>query len=104
MISSCRCLCARAALCLAALACSVLPWCGQTTVLVVDSEPGDYVGQGLQRTFTPADLTFTGTVSFDRSVVTISARTSSFSDRWDLSFSAPDARDASCPELSNTIS
>jgi HYR domain-containing protein/VCBS repeat protein/List-Bact-rpt repeat protein len=30
----------------------------QSTVLVLDSQPGEYVGEGLRRTYTPADLPF----------------------------------------------
>lgn len=61
----------------------------QTTALYIDSQPGDYVGQGEQRLFTAADFTFTATSSQGGSVVSIAARTDNFSTPWSVMFQAP---------------
>lgn len=60
----------------------------QTTALYFDSQPGDFIGQGLEQTWTPADLTFTATVSSDRDHVRIGAQTATFSTWWSLEFAA----------------
>jgi len=44
-------------LCLIAF--SSAPAAAQTTALHFESQAGDYIGQGLQQTWTAADLTFT---------------------------------------------
>jgi hypothetical protein len=36
-----------------------------TTAIVMNSETGDYIGQGLQQIFTPADGTFVAARNFD---------------------------------------
>ncbi|HEY2941458.1 MAG TPA: FG-GAP-like repeat-containing protein [Vicinamibacteria bacterium] len=51
-------------LALAGLATTASPAWAQTTVLFLDSQPGDYVGAGLQQTFTPLDGTFSGSTLF----------------------------------------
>ena len=61
----------------------------QTTALYLDSQPGDFIGQGLEELFTAADLTFAAPFNFNTSVVNISARTPNFSTFWDLTFEAP---------------
>ena len=68
----------------------VLPATAQTatTALFVDSQPGDYVGQGVRRTWTPADVVFSGSLSNDRSSVTISAIGAN-GTHWRLQFGAP---------------
>ena len=40
----------------------------QTTVLDLKSQPGDYIGGGLDQTFTPADGNFTASRNFDNGV------------------------------------
>ena len=60
MIRSARSLSHR--VCLLALVWALAPCASaqaQTTALFFDSQPGDYIGQGIQRTYTPADGTFT---------------------------------------------
>ena len=59
---------------------------GQTTALVFDSQPGDYIGQGVQRTYTPADGTFAITPA-GTNVVSVSVTGPSFSFWWSLQFS-----------------
>lgn len=57
-----------------------------TTAIVMNSEAGDYIGQGLQRMFTPADGTFVAARNFDGGV------TVSFNGgmvNWNLAFAAP---------------
>ena len=57
-----------------------------TTAIVFNSETGDYIGQGLQQIFTPADGTFVAARNFDNGV------TISFNggmNTWNLAFSAP---------------
>jgi hypothetical protein len=61
----------------------------QTTALYVDSESGDYIGQGLRQTWTAGMLDFTATISSDRSHVAVSARDAAFTTRWLLNFAAP---------------
>jgi hypothetical protein len=54
------------------------------TVLILNSQPGDYIGQGLQQTFTPADGSFTVTSS-DRGIQ-VSFNNANFSQYWYLGF------------------
>ena len=61
-----------------------------TTAINFDSQPGDYIGQGLEQTWTDAQLTFSASTSADRSLVTISANAPGFSTWWTLDFSAPE--------------
>src|SRR4029453_15752996 len=63
----------------------------QTTALFFDSQAGDYIGQGQQRTWTPADLKFTVKPSSPSSI-TLSATNfeSSPSVWWYLDFRAPE--------------
>jgi hypothetical protein len=54
---------------------TVVLWCStstvqaQTTALFFDSQPGDYIGQGLTQTWTSAELTFSATSSTPSSIV-----------------------------------
>lgn len=59
----------------------------QTTALFVDSEAGDWIGQGLQQTFTPADGTFQ-VLSTGRNRVQVSVNGQAFSFWWRLDFAA----------------
>ena len=64
-----------------------------TTVLIFDSEPGDYVGQGGNRTLTPLDGTFLAARN-DHQGVTVSFRTPemlSYLHLWRLDFSSNEA-------------
>jgi hypothetical protein len=54
------------------------------TFLTLISQPGDYVGQGITQTFTPADGTFS--VSNSSDAVSISFNTPTFSQFWYLDF------------------
>jgi len=62
----------------------------QTTALFFDSQPGDYIGQGVQRTYTPADGTFT--INTDSSNpgnwVRVSVTGPNFSFWWYADFAA----------------
>ena len=58
-----------------------------TTVLYVDSKPGDVVGAGEIRTLTAADATFTVTRS--GRTIRVRVQTPIFSDWWTLEFAAP---------------
>jgi Divergent InlB B-repeat domain len=58
----------------------------QTTALFFDSQPGDYIGQGAQRTYTAADATFTITANW-RSGVSISIIEANYDFWWYLDFS-----------------
>jgi hypothetical protein len=73
------------ALACAALALALAAPAGGKTLLILDSDPGDYVGQGMLRTFLPADGTFTAQKNFDEGVSV------SFdgSESWDADFAAP---------------
>lgn len=54
--------------------------------LYLDSDPGDYVGQGLVRSITPDDAAFQGSQNFDNGAsVSISGATT----WWNLDFAAP---------------
>jgi hypothetical protein len=57
------------------------------TYLYLNSQPGDYVGQGITQTFTAADGTFT--VSNGTSTVTINFSSSDNSQWWSLNFGSP---------------
>jgi hypothetical protein len=54
------------------------------TFLTLDSQPGDYIGQGITQTFTATDGTFS--VSNTTDTVSISFNTSTFSQFWYLDF------------------
>ena len=58
----------------------------QTTILFLDSQPGDYIGGGVQHTVTPATGSFTASRNFDNGV-SISVNTSG--GVWSLAFAAP---------------
>ncbi|MBA2306337.1 MAG: hypothetical protein H0W08_27415, partial [Acidobacteria bacterium] len=77
------------ALCL--LACPLVPATAgaQTTALYVDSQAGDPIGEGQERTWTTADLTFRASGSASRRQVSIDADTPNFSTLWSLDFAAP---------------
>ena len=57
------------------------------TFLTLNSQPGDYVGQGITQTFRPADGTFS--VSNTPDTVSISFHTASYSEYWYLDFGSP---------------
>lgn len=69
---------------------TVLMFCSSTsnaaTFLYFNSEPGDYIGQGLKQTWTPEDGTFTATGSNTSNVVNIHFNGTSW---WYLDFAAP---------------
>ena len=58
-----------------------------TSVLYLDSQPGDFIGGGLQRTFTIADGTFTPSRTFDGGTQVIF--NGGAADFWTLNFSGP---------------
>jgi hypothetical protein len=60
----------------------------QTTLLVLESEPGDSVGGGVNQTFTLADGTFNAIRNFDGGV-NVSFSSPDFSHWWYLDFAAP---------------
>jgi hypothetical protein len=62
----------------------------QLTLLVLDSQPGDYIGGGIKQTFNIADGDFTAQPNFDNGV-TVSFRAPNFSHWWFLDFAAPGA-------------
>lgn len=75
--------------CSVGLGATTLPASAVTlTSLKLNSQPGDYIGQGLSKTFTPADGTFTAQKNFDNGV---SIRFSGNKPGvwWDLDFAAP---------------
>lgn len=63
-----------------------LPAGAQATAILLDSQAGDYIGQGLKQTITPADGTFTATKNFDNGVSVSFNGSASF---WFLDFAAP---------------
>src|SRR5713101_6115678 len=69
--------------------------CGTTaaaeTFLTFESQPGDYIGGGINRTWTPADGTFAVRGTF-RGGVEVSFRTPDFGTWWYLDFGPPDAQ------------
>jgi hypothetical protein len=60
----------------------------QSTSLSMSSDPGDYIGDGQNHFYTPADGTFTAQKNFDNGV-SISFNTPTFSHFWHLDFAAP---------------
>jgi hypothetical protein len=61
---------------------------GQNTVLLMDSDPGDYIGGGDNYYYTPGEGSFTASQNYDGGV---SITFSNGSDSWSLDFAAPDA-------------
>jgi hypothetical protein len=59
----------------------------QTTALFLDSKPGDFIGQGFEYNYTPAEAAFQATRN-GKNGVTVSVVGPSFSFDWLLSFSA----------------
>ena len=57
------------------------------TFLTLDSQPGDYIGQGVTQTLTPANGTFTVTNTLD--TVSVSFNTPDYSQFWYLDFGSP---------------
>ena len=57
-----------------------------TTAIVMNSEIGDYIGQGLQQAFTPADGTFAAARNFDNG---INVSFNGGSTTWTIALSAP---------------
>ena len=60
----------------------------QTTLLTLNSQPGDYIGQGQQRTLTPADGYFTARANYHNGV-RLSFQGFDGSAWWYLDFAAP---------------
>ena len=60
-----------------------------TTYLYLNSQPGDYIGQGLMQTLTPADGTFT--LSNTSSTVSVFFESTDHSQFWDLQFGSPES-------------
>ena len=60
----------------------------QNTALVMDSDPGDYIGAGQNYYFTPADGAFTANESATHAV---SIGFSNVTEYWSLDFAAPDS-------------
>src|SRR5258708_19530421 len=58
-----------------------------TTYLYLNSQPGDYIGQGITQTFTAADGTFA--VFNGSSYVSINFPKPAYSETWFLDFSPP---------------
>jgi hypothetical protein len=58
----------------------------QTTAVYFDSEPGDFIGLGVQQVWTPTTVGIIASASADRSRVTISLRAADVTTFWDLSF------------------
>jgi hypothetical protein len=61
------------------------------TILILNSQPGDYIGQGLRQTYTPADGPFTITTTYNNGV-TVSFHTPDYSHWWYLDFGPPSSR------------
>jgi hypothetical protein len=61
------------------------------TFLNFNSQPGDYIGGGVSRTWTPADGTFTVRSTY-RSGITVSFIAPGYSTWWYLDFGPPDAQ------------
>ena len=57
------------------------------TFLTLNSQPGDYIGQGINQTLTPADGTFS--VSNSSDAESISFHTPTYSQSWYLDFGSP---------------
>ena len=60
----------------------------QVTSLTMNSDSGDYIGQGQFYFFTPADGNFTASQNYDQGV-SLSFGTPNFSEWWNLDFAAP---------------
>ena len=58
-----------------------------TTYLYLNSQPGDYIGQGITQTLTPSEGTFS--VSNGLNTVNVSFHTPDFSQSWYLNFGSP---------------
>ncbi len=56
------------------------------TILYLDSESGDYIGQGITQTITDADATFTASSNYDNGV---SVSINSSTTWWNTNFAAP---------------
>jgi Calx-beta domain len=61
------------------------------TFLTFDSQPGDYIGGGIQQTWTPADGTFTVRSTY-RGGITASFIAPGYTTWWNLDFGPPDAQ------------
>lgn len=59
----------------------------QTTLLILDSQPGDYIGGGTKQTFTLADGGFTARQNFDGGV-SVSFIAPEYAHWWSLDFAA----------------
>lgn len=59
-----------------------------STIVMMDSEPGDYIGQGLYSFYSLADGTFTAQSHFDNGV-SIFFHSQDYSHWWYLDFAAP---------------
>src|SRR5688572_23896766 len=59
----------------------------QTTALFLDSQSGDYIGQGLDYNYTPAQATFEATRN-GKSGVTIKVQGATLSDYWYVELAA----------------
>jgi hypothetical protein len=62
----------------------------QTTALYLDSQPGDYIGQGLVQNWTDVELIFNAIEESDPRRVSLVARTETFSTNWFLWFGVPE--------------
>ena len=78
----------RILLLLAALLISPVTSWAQTTVLLLHSQPGDYIGAGLDQTFTEVDGTFSATRNFNNGVA-VDFTAPGFTHWWRLNFAAP---------------
>jgi hypothetical protein len=58
------------------------------TILILNSQPGDYIGQGLQQRYTSADGLFTVTANYSNGVA-VSFHTPDYSHWWNLDFGPP---------------
>ena len=61
-----------------------------TTYLYLNSQPGDYVGQGVTQTLTAADGTFTVTNNISPSEVSVFFNTPGYTQSWTLQFGSPE--------------
>jgi len=69
---------------------SAQPVAAQTTLLVLNSQPGDYIGQGISQTITPADGVFTPSRNYANGV-TVTFFGFQPGNFWILDFAAPGA-------------
>jgi hypothetical protein len=72
---------------LAALAHLVLPATSSATYLYFNSDPGDYIGQGVTQTWTPVDGTFTASGSSNHTFAAVDFNGGD--TNWTLDFAAP---------------